>query len=73
MAAKSPTPASGTFNADEPSVLDYNTESKSTGQVASLYAADEYRSSDHDPVIVEVELGGERIYLPVVMRGYALP
>ena len=39
----------------------------------SLYAADEYRSSDHDPVIVDLELGFERIYLPVVMRGYPQP
>jgi predicted extracellular nuclease len=56
------------INADEPSVLDYNTEYKSPGQVISLYAADEYRSSDHDPVIVELELGEDRIYLPVVIR-----
>jgi predicted extracellular nuclease len=61
------------INADEPSVLDYNTEFKSAGQVISLYAADEYRSSDHDPVIVDLELGLERIYLPVVMRGYPQP
>jgi len=56
------------INADEPSVLDYNTEFKSAGQVISLYTADEHRSSDHDPVIVDLELGLERIYLPVVMR-----
>jgi predicted extracellular nuclease len=35
-------------------VLDYNTEFRSAGQVVSLYAADEYRSSDHDPVIVDL-------------------
>jgi len=58
------------INADEPSVLDYNTECQSPGQVIGLYAADEYRSSDHDPVIVDLELGFERIYLPVVMRAY---
>ena len=61
------------INSDEPSVLDYNTEYKSPGQVISLYAADEYRSSDHDPVIVDLELGFERIYLPVVMRGHPQP
>ena len=61
------------INADEPSVLDYSTNYKSAGQVISLYAADEYRSSDHDPVIVDLELGGERIYLPVVMRTVAQP
>ena len=37
------------INADEPSVLDYNTNFKSAGQVASLYAPDEFRISDHDP------------------------
>ncbi|WZI66393.1 MAG: ExeM/NucH family extracellular endonuclease [Gloeotrichia echinulata IR180] len=44
------------INADEPSVLDYNTNFKSTGQVSSLYNADQYRSSDHDPVIVGLNL-----------------
>ena len=43
-------------NADEPSVLDYNTEFKSAGQVTSLYAPDEYRISDHDPVVVGLDL-----------------
>jgi len=61
------------INADEPSVLDYNTEYKSPGQAISLYAADEYRSSDHNPVIVDLELVSERIYLPVVMRAYLQP
>lgn len=40
------------INADEPIVFDYNVEFKSAGQVTSFYAADAYRSSDHDPVIV---------------------
>ena len=40
------------INADEPSVLDYNTEFKSAAQVASLYAPDEFRVSDHDPIVV---------------------
>jgi hypothetical protein len=39
-------------NADEPDVLDYNTEYKTAGQIASLYAPDPYRASDHDPVVV---------------------
>ncbi len=60
-------------NADESSVLDCNTEFRSPDQVNTLYAADQYRSSDHNPVIVDLELGGERIYLPVVMRAYAQP
>ncbi|CCI52548.1 Endonuclease/exonuclease/phosphatase (modular protein) [Nostocoides jenkinsii Ben 74] len=44
------------INADEPSVLDYNTNFKSPAQVASLYAPDEYRVSDHDPVLVGLAL-----------------
>jgi len=44
------------INADEPNVLDYNTNFKSPGQVASLYAPDAFRSSDHDPVLVGLEL-----------------
>jgi predicted extracellular nuclease len=39
----------------------------------SLYAAEEYRSSDHDPVIVDLNLRTERIYLSVVMRAYPQP
>ncbi len=44
------------INADEPSVLDYNTNFKTPGQQTSLYAADEYRVSDHDPVVVGLNL-----------------
>lgn len=44
------------INADEPSVLDYNTNFKSAGPVASLYAADEFRTSDHDPLLVGLRL-----------------
>ena len=40
------------INADEPSVIDYNTEFKTQ----DLYAANAYRSSDHDPVIVGLKL-----------------
>jgi hypothetical protein len=40
------------INADEPSVLDYNTDFKSPDQIISLYAPDQFRVSDHDPVIV---------------------
>ncbi|WP_124327689.1 ExeM/NucH family extracellular endonuclease [Desulfonema ishimotonii] len=44
------------INADEPSVLDYNTEYKSAGQQTGLYDSDSYRSSDHDPVIIGLNL-----------------
>jgi predicted extracellular nuclease len=40
------------INADEPSVLDYNVNFKSPGQVGSLYAPDRFRTSDHDPVLI---------------------
>jgi uncharacterized protein len=43
-------------NSDEPSVLDYNDDFKSPGQLVSLYAADEFRVSDHDPVVVGLNL-----------------
>jgi hypothetical protein len=50
-------------------VLDYNEEYKSAGQLTSLYSDDPYRSSDHDPVIVALELGAPyRWYFPLAMR-----
>ena len=45
------------INADEPTVLDYNVEFKAPAQVASFYASDAFRSSDHDPVLVGLNLG----------------
>ena len=44
------------INADEPSVLDYNTDFKTPGQLDSLYAPDQFRISDHDPVVVGLNL-----------------
>ena len=44
------------INADEPVALDYNVESKSAQQQLDYYAADAYRSSDHDPVVVSFSL-----------------
>ena len=44
------------INADEPTVLDYNTEFKSPGQIVSLYNADAYRTSDHDPLLIGLNL-----------------
>ena len=44
------------INADEPIVLDYNTEFKSAQQQLDYFAADAYRSSDHDPVVVSLNL-----------------
>jgi uncharacterized protein len=61
LASKSLTPqVTGTttwhINADEPAILDYNDDFKSPSQVESLYAPDAYRSSDHDPVLVGLQL-----------------
>jgi len=44
------------INADEPTALDYNTNFKSVGHVASLYAPDPFRSSDHDAVLIGLDL-----------------
>ncbi len=44
------------INADEPTVLDYNEEYKTDEQKALFFAADAYRSSDHDPVIVDLDM-----------------
>ena len=40
------------INADEPSVLDYNTDFKTANLQDVLYAPDMFRVSDHDPIIV---------------------
>jgi predicted extracellular nuclease len=43
------------INADEPDLIDYDTTFKLPAQDA-IYAPDAYRSSDHDPVIVGLDL-----------------
>jgi hypothetical protein len=57
------------INADEPDILDYDTTFKEAAQ-AALYQPNPYRSSDHDPVIVGLQLGEEpaRLSLPLVVR-----
>jgi uncharacterized protein len=45
------------INADEPVALDYNVEFKSAAQLIDFYGPDAYRASDHDPVIVGLNLG----------------
>jgi uncharacterized protein len=51
------------INADEPTVLDYNTESKPDDR----YAATPYRASDHDPVLVALTLMADTVVnLPVL-------
>ncbi len=62
------------INADEPSVLDYNTNFKSSNQVTTLFADDPYRASDHDPVILGLQLApplaaGQQIYISASYSG----
>ncbi|AMK75570.1 MULTISPECIES: ExeM/NucH family extracellular endonuclease [Methylomonas] len=47
------------INADEPRALDYNTEFKTAGQINNFYAADAYRSSDHDPLLIKLFVPGD--------------
>lgn len=44
------------INADEPAFIDYNTEFKPNDP--ALFSPDPFRSSDHDPIIVGLNLGG---------------
>lgn len=48
-------------NADEPRALDYNEEFKTAGQIISYYNADPFRSSDHDSVLIGVNLSDPSI------------
>jgi predicted extracellular nuclease len=49
------------INADEPIALDYNTRFKTDAQIISFYASDAYRSSDHDPVLVSLQLDAPNV------------
>ena len=44
------------INPDEPTVLDYNVDFKSPNQVNTFYDPGPYRASDHDPVIIGLQL-----------------
>ncbi|SFP40216.1 ExeM/NucH family extracellular endonuclease [Ralstonia sp. NFACC01] len=44
------------INADEPIALEYSFAYKSAEQQQTFYAPDAYRSSDHDPVLVDLAL-----------------
>jgi predicted extracellular nuclease len=46
------------INPDEPTVLDYNTEFKTSNQVNTFYDPGPYRASDHDPVVIGLNLDG---------------
>lgn len=45
------------INADEPPVLDYNLEFHPPGRADRLYGTGPWRSSDHDPVYLDIHLG----------------
>ena len=44
------------INSDEAPILDYNVNFKSASQITEWFAPDAFRSSDHDPVIVGIDL-----------------
>ena len=44
------------INAEEPALLDYNMEFKNDAQDASYYSADPYRASDHNPLVIGLNL-----------------
>ena len=52
--SRAPTPWN--INADEAPILDYNVNFKSASQIEEWFAPDAFRSSDHDPVIVGIDL-----------------
>lgn len=53
------------INADEPTALGYDEEFKTDEQKLAFYAADAYRSSDHDPVIVDMRLKSSVTFTPI--------
>lgn len=44
------------INSDEPTVLDYNVEFKTASQISGFYNVDAYRTSDHDPIVIGLNL-----------------
>ncbi|WP_254615939.1 ExeM/NucH family extracellular endonuclease [Cupriavidus basilensis] len=49
------------INADEPISLAYALAHKSEAQQQSFYAPDAYRSSDHDPLVVDLAMRGDGV------------
>jgi len=56
------------INADEPDILDYDTTFKRPAQQA-LYEPNAYRCSDHDPLIVGLEIRDARPRRPATHKG----
>lgn len=44
------------INSDEPPILDYNVNFKTASQIENWFAPEAFRASDHDPVIVGIDL-----------------
>ena len=59
------------INSDEPTVLDYNTEFKTGGQIVSLYSTDPFRISDHDPVVTGLSLDSSIGKIPLTVTASA--
>lgn len=57
------------INSDEPSALDYNTDFKTPNLQDMLYAPDQFRISDHDPVLVGLNLQATCNGLPATIVG----
>ncbi len=55
------------INADEPDLIDYDMSFKADAQDA-LYAPDQYRSSDHDPVIIGLNLRTYKLFMPIINK-----
>lgn len=49
------------INADEPRVLDYNEEFQTPQQVIDWYSSEPYRASDHDPVVISLNLRSDKL------------
>ncbi|WP_394749669.1 ExeM/NucH family extracellular endonuclease [Spongiimicrobium salis] len=49
------------INADEPVALDYNVNGQSPAQIELFYNADPYRASDHDPIVVGLDLNNNTV------------
>ncbi|XAH22102.1 ExeM/NucH family extracellular endonuclease [Xylophilus sp. GW821-FHT01B05] len=59
LAAKVGRAVKWAINAEEPVVLDYNTEFKTAAQVSGYYAPTAYRSSDHNPILMGLTFGNQ--------------
>ena len=55
------------INADEPDILDYDTSFK-PAPIDAINAPDAYRSSDHDPVLVGLDLVGSELSVKVTPK-----